>query len=72
MEPKEEDMVNFKEAFMKMISILLLLALTSCNALVKDKEEIKKIGHDIVDEGVEDATKEMKKNEKEVSARKSS
>ena len=42
---------------MKEISIVCLLLLTACAVFEKDKEEFKKIGHDVVDEGVENVGK---------------
>lgn len=32
----------------------MLILLTSCGVLQKDKEKFKEIGHDVVDEGVDD------------------
>ena len=40
---------------MKKFSICLLLLLTSCNALVKHKDDFKPIAHDMVDEGIDNA-----------------
>lgn len=34
-------------------SIVLVLLLTSCSALQKDSQELKKIGHDIVDDEID-------------------
>lgn len=42
---------------MKKISILVLILLSSCSVLQKDQEEIKKIGHDVVDAEVDNAGK---------------
>jgi len=42
---------------MKKLSILCVILLTACAVFEKDKEEIKKIGHDVVDEGVENVGK---------------
>lgn len=42
---------------MKQISTLALILLTSCAIWQKDETEIKKIGHDVVDEGVENIGK---------------
>lgn len=78
---KEED--TDKEKFMRKISILLLFVLASCTTLKSDREEIKKIGHDAVDEGIDKVIKkvestrqaietELNKDEKEISNRKSS
>lgn len=39
---------------MKLISICMLLVLTSCGILVKNEDAIKKIGHDAVDESVDE------------------
>lgn len=40
---------------MKLFSILLVLVLSSCATLARDKDEIKKIGHDIVDDSIDNA-----------------
>ena len=37
---------------MKIFSIVLILLLTSCGAFVKNEDQIKKFGYDIVDEEV--------------------
>jgi hypothetical protein len=42
---------------MKIFSILAIILLTSCAVLQKDKEEIKKISHDAVDEEIESLDK---------------
>jgi hypothetical protein len=42
---------------MKFISILSILLLTSCAVLQKDKAEIEKITHDVVDEEIESVDK---------------
>lgn len=42
---------------MKVISILAIVLLTACAVWQKDEAEIKKIGHDVVDEGVDSAAK---------------
>lgn len=42
---------------MKIISILAIILLTACAVWQKDKSEIEKIGHDVVDEGVENVGK---------------
>jgi len=44
---------------MKNISITLLIVLTSCGALIKHKEEFKNIGHDVVDEGVDEIVEQV-------------
>lgn len=44
---------------MKIFSILFVLLLTSCNSIVKHKEDFKLIGHDMVDEGIDDAVDEL-------------
>lgn len=49
---------------MKKISILFLTVLTSCNTLVKHKEDFKPIAHDIIDEEIEDLTESKKYHEK--------
>jgi hypothetical protein len=38
---------------MKFISICMMILLTSCTALVKHKDDIKKIEHDIIDEEID-------------------
>lgn len=45
---------------MRYISILALIVLTSCNLWQKDEQEIKKIGHDAVDETVESLERQQK------------
>jgi hypothetical protein len=38
---------------MRKLSIVLILLLTGCTALQKNSDELKKIGHDIVDEEID-------------------
>ena len=37
-----------------MISIVMMILLTSCNALAKHVDDFKSLGHDVVDEEVDD------------------
>jgi hypothetical protein len=41
---------------MKFFSIVMIVLLTSCCALSKHKDDIKAIGHDVVDEGIDNAS----------------
>ena len=44
---------------MKIISSVVILLLTSCNALIQDKDELKHISNDMVDEAIEDVVEEL-------------
>lgn len=45
---------------MKIISILALIVLTSCNSFIKHKDELKPTAHDMVDEEIDEVTEELK------------
>jgi len=44
---------------MKNVSIACLLLLTSCGALIRHKEDFKTIGHDVIDEEVDQIVEEV-------------
>jgi hypothetical protein len=44
---------------MKIISSVVILLLKPGNALIQDKEELKHISHDMVDEAIEDVVEEL-------------
>jgi uncharacterized protein YceK len=47
---------------MKLISIVMLILLTGCGALIKHEGDIKLIGHDLMDEELDDLAKEKDKS----------
>jgi hypothetical protein len=44
---------------MKLISIVMMCLLTSCNAFIKHKDDLKPMTHDMVDEAIDDAAEEL-------------
>lgn len=49
---------------MKIFSIVMLILLTSCNALVKHTDDFKSLGHDVVDEEVDEIVKPQEPSKK--------
>lgn len=50
---------------MKIFSIVMLILLTSCNALVKHENDFKVISHDVMDEEIDEIIKpQIKENKK--------
>lgn len=46
---------------MKLISTIVVLLLTSCQAFEKNEPQIKQVAHDTVDEIIDDAAKDIEK-----------
>jgi hypothetical protein len=44
---------------MKFFSIIMMCLLTSCNAFWAHKDDLKPMGHDMIDEGIDDAAAAM-------------
>ena len=49
---------------MKFFSIVMLTLLTGCGAILKNEREIKKFGHDVVDEQVDQVITSAEEAEK--------
>ena len=49
---------------MKLISILCLVTLVGCNSIHNHKDDFKAIGHDVLDEGIDDVEMEYCKKTK--------